>query len=248
MTESEVRTDTQCLLCKTTVNTRSARVHLRKCLGEQPVPDSGDKTPPLLISAHGDHPDRKNAYVLYAVCRGNATLMSLDLFIRAHWLECCAHLSRFIQQDREFQCPEWGKAELDIRNGILSMNHPIASVITPGSDVRYEYDMGSTTHLTVRAETAPSQATTWLQQQDPDSVISLIAQNLIPERCDNCGETATSANGNEYSCTNCPHDPRSYRPLVNSPRDGVDCFDGPDLNLLDHLCRARARSYHPFPA
>ena len=251
MTQSQVCTESQCLLCENTVSTRSVRVHLRNCLNKQPPPDPGGNAAPLLVSIHGHHPDRTNAYALYTVCPGETTLLFLDLLIRAHWLECCGHLSRFVKGHTEFQCPEWGGSPRDFFTGVRSMDHPIASVIAPGGDAHYEYDMGSTTHLTVRVETAPPQATTWLQQKDPGSVITVVAQNLMPELCDTCGDAATCARGNEYSCRSCPHDPSTSRPLVNSPRDGVECFDnseGPDLDLFDHLCLERAQAYNLAPA
>jgi len=236
----DVKTESQCRLCGGTCGTKGAGQHLRSCLKKLPdVPGSGE--PPLLVSVHGDHPQAGGAYVLFAVFPHDATLEQLDVYLRHHWLECCGHLSRFESGGREYFGDEWPYPEPLDGGEPRSMRHPIAGVITPGSPALYEYDMGDTTSLTVRVQTAPPAAAAWYREQDTEPPGATVMRNLMPERCRDCGGEAAFVDSEGYVCAAAErrgHD----RPLFNSPRDGEDCFDeatGPDQEALRMVLEIR---------
>ena len=236
---SSIRADSHCTICKTTFKTRGALKHITACLNRQPDPND-DAPPHLLISAHGNHPSQSNAYALFALFHHRARLLHLDLILRAAWLECCAHLSEFEKDQQYFQCPEWPNPEYHC------MHQDITRVIPPGEEAIYRYDMGSTTKLRIRVQQAPPQANTWMTTAQPEAYAAIIMQNLMPELCSTCREPATVVDDHGYSCDRCTSDPEP-RILVNSPRDGVDCFDdseGPNLTLLDTLVCAREANEH----
>lgn len=236
----DVKTESQCRLCGNTYGTRGAGQHLQSCLKKLPcVPGSGE--PPLLVSVHGDHPQANGAYVLFAIFPHDATLEQLDVYLRYHWLECCGHLSRFESAGREYLGHEWPDPEPLSGEVPRSMRHPIADAITPGSPALYEYDMGDTTSLTVRVQTAPPAAAAWQEEQGTAVAGATVMRNLMPERCRDCGGEAAFADGEGYVCAvgkRWGHE----RPLFNSPRDGADCFDeaaGPDLEALRMVLEVR---------
>ena len=60
--------------------------------------------------------------------------------------------------------------------------------------------------------------------ENPRPYVELLART--PPHCRECGEEATSYRRPHTSCQDCrQEDHDNYRPLVNSPRDGIDCYD-----------------------
>ena len=240
----DVKTESQCRLCGNTYSTRGAERHLRSCLKK--LPDhTGGKEPPLLVSVHGDHPQATGAYALFAIFPHDATLEQLDVYLRYHWLECCAHLSRFLSAGREYFGDEWPDREpLSGGDHPHSMHHQIAEIIGSGGSALYEYDMGDTTSLTVRVQTAPPAAAAWYEEQDATATGATVMQNLMPERCGECLSEAVIVDGDGYFCDDCPYGNLwgDARLLVNSPRYEVSCFyyaKGPDLQVLSTVLEIR---------
>ena len=134
MSLSFVQNRTHCLLCKNTYETRGAMKHLRACLRKQPDPPP-DSRPPTMVSVHGDHPDKNNAYAVYLVFEHGSTLSDLDIYLRATWLECCFHLSLFRDLDTLYLCPEWPPEPICEPN-IQFMHTPISNAIAPGDQAQ----------------------------------------------------------------------------------------------------------------
>ena len=257
-----IRTQSQCLGCRKTLNTKAARNHLKSCIAKAEIPPGRTPKPMLLVSATAGYDNTKTVYVLYTLMPKNVTLRDIDELLRETWLECCWHLSSFDSGGTRFVSDGFDTGLSGYQD--LSFDHRAAWAIPPDSEAEYQYDMGSTTCLTVRAQPAPEQAQAWLAQHDIDPG-SPVLQNLMPELCDSCGQEASHFRPAEVLCTGClPEDPRpfvellartpppwrecdeeatryrpshtscencrqedqdNYRPLVNSPRDGTDCFD-----------------------
>ena len=60
--------------------------------------------------------------------------------------------------------------------------------------------------------------------ENPRPYVELLART--PPHCRECGEEATSYRRPHTSCQDCrQEDHDNYRPLVNSPRGGIDCYD-----------------------
>ena len=151
---------------------------------------------------------------------GSAPLKELDRYLRAIWLECCGHLSRF-----DF---EWWTEE-------IPMQTRARDVLRPGAELKHVYDFGTSSETEVevvgRREGRPV-------TRHP---IALMARNEPPEAaCQTCGRPAS------WLCVECvyehdeagtlceahakkhPHDAYGELvPLVNSPRVGACGYDGP---------------------
>ncbi len=163
-------------------------------------------------------------YWLHLAARANATLTSLDSFLRNIWLECCGHLSQFEIQGSYYLSD--AVRELDAK----SMRAALEKVLQPDLKFSYEYDFGSTTALIVRVLGERSMP----RSRQP---ILLLARNdppVIP--CVKCGASATKM------CAECNYDDAGWLcdkcadehecgeemllPVVNSPRVGVCGYTG----------------------
>ncbi len=72
-----------------------------------------------------------------------ATLDTLDRFLRDTWLECCGHMSEF-----EIEGTRYTVEPMDIDDE--SMDAKLKDVLTPGMKFEHTYDFGSSTHLRLK--------------------------------------------------------------------------------------------------
>jgi hypothetical protein len=116
--------------------------------------------------------------------------------------------------------------------GEINLTHKIEDVFTPGTELIYQYDFGSTTELTLKAIDYCDGTT------ERNKRVQVVARNAQPVvRCDECnGEPAVQI------CTECQWDERGwlcekcsqthecddemFLPVVNSPRTGVCGYTG----------------------
>jgi len=167
----------------------------------------------------------RTPYWLHLEGDANATLRDLDHLLRAHWLECCGHLSAFTIGNLCFTsgAPQ-GFEDRD-------MDVALDKVLTPGLTCVYQYDFGSTTELQLRVIAA---LTTGHKGKPP---ILLLAQNSPPEvACSNCGQpsrlicTDCVYSGKGALCNKCGKEHKCGEEmllaLVNSPRAGVCAYAG----------------------
>jgi hypothetical protein len=155
--------------------------------------------------------------------RGSASLTTLDKYLRAIWLECCGHLSKFTVGG-------WGGYD-------IGKSRKADDVFRKETDLLHLYDFGTTSETEIHVISARrGRATT----KHP---IALMARNNMPERiCQECDKPAA------YLCMECliegdeegewflceehaeehPHNEYGEPvPLVNSPRLGMCGYDGP---------------------
>ncbi len=160
-------------------------------------------------------------YWLHLEMAGAAPLKDLDRYLRAIWLECCGHMSRFSDGG-------WGSRE-------ISFDAQAAQVFEPGVELTHIYDFGTSSETLVRVASArEGKATT-------PHPLALMARNEPPRAtCMECEEDAswlcmeciyehekTGALCEEHAETH-PHDDYGgLFPLVNSPRVGMCGYDGP---------------------
>ena len=153
--------------------------------------------------------------------RGSATLKDLDNYLRAIWLECCGHLSRF-------SAGGWGSGEIPKKTRV-------DKAFGPGVELNHIYDFGTSSETSIKAVS--------VRQGKPTTSrpIALMARNLMPEtKCMECDQPA------EFVCLECleeedasgmlcnqhaqdhPHDNYGEPlPVVNSPRMGMCGYTGP---------------------
>lgn len=197
--------------------------HLRSCAERKAAIDAaGASARRAEALVHVRVQDRWNgAYWLDLELRGSATMIDLDRYLRAIWLECCGHLSRF-------STGGWGSEE-------IPWARKASVVFRPGVELTHIYDFGTSSETLVRF--ADSRKGAPLTRHP----VALMARNLPPdERCTECGEPAS------LLCLEClfeddvwgtlcdlhaedhPHEEYGEPvPIVNSPRLGLCGYTGP---------------------
>ena len=197
-----------CTNCGKEFSKRAMRSHVATCFA--PAKDGIKETIIQLLVA----PPRGSDYWLYLDVKATVALTRIDEFLRNIWLECCGHLSCFLDNKKEVpkrrlvgDCFYENNVKLD-----------------------YEYDFGSTTELTIKAVRRR-------QGVIGKRLVELLARNNPPVfKCYKCGKPAEVLcqycmdddfffcieHAEEHGCAN----PDEYLPVVNSPRMGVCGYTG----------------------
>lgn len=158
-------------------------------------------------------------YWLHLEMAGSTRFEDLDYYLRAIWLECCGHLSRF---------GGWGSGE-------IPMSATLNRFLEPGLELLHIYDFGTSSETLVRVVAEREGKAT--SSHD----VALMARNDEPEmfcvECERparwlCMECLYEDEGPGTLCDehaeNHPHDDYGEpMPLVNSPRVGMCGYDGP---------------------
>lgn len=207
-----LKPDGECALCGKTVKKGGMLRHLKSCLNNTVQP--GDTSYYLLMVQDEDDPN----YFIYLSVAADATLRSLDQFLRDIWLECCGHMSAFLVGSRSGMPQQIG------------MNRKIGTVFSKGDIFRHEYDFGSTTSLRLKVVEE-------YQAAQHKKKVMLVSRNLAPQyRCIICGQPAEMVDATAWEplaqrvyCGDCQEsmqDADIALPLVNSPRCGVCGYTG----------------------
>jgi hypothetical protein len=212
-----------CAFCNEVITKRSIFKHLEKCPKRQEslvtVETSNRPVETLWHLRVQDAHDKDFWLDLEMV--SSASLDKLDKFLRAIWLECCGHLSKFTIG---------GWTGMDV-----GKSRKANSIFETGLILRHLYDYGTTSETDIKV--------VGFREGKPTSKhpIALLARNLMPEAaCQECGQPA------EWLCIEClyegdntgylcdehveehPHDNYGEpMPLLNSPRTGMCGYDGP---------------------
>ncbi len=208
--------ESECLLCGSKYDRTGMTRHLQSCLTKEMDTILNQKElkvyPFYHIQVTGTYSPE---YWLHLKVKSGSRLKDLDQFLRAIWLECCGHMSAFNYQRNE-----------------LPMNRKLKEMLSPGMELLYSYDFGSTTKLLVKV-IAEYQG---LIQKDKS--IQILARNVAPKiLCDECGKApavqiCTECQWNEkgWLCQSCVDehecDEEMLLPVVNSPRTGVCGYEG----------------------
>lgn len=202
----------ECALCGKMVKKGGMLRHLKSCLNNTVQP--GDTPYYLLMVQDEDDPN----YFIYLSVAADATLRSLDQFLRDIWLECCGHMSAFLAGSRS-----GGQRQ-------IGMNRKIGTVFGKGDVFGHEYDFGSTTSLRLKVVEE-------YQAAQRKNKVMLVSRNLAPQyRCIICGQPAEMVDAAAWEplaqrvyCGDCQEsmqDADIALPLVNSPRCGVCGYTG----------------------
>jgi hypothetical protein len=162
-------------------------------------------------------------YWMHLETPANATLDTLDRFLRDAWLECCGHMSEF-----EIDGTRYPVEPMDVDDEPMDVK--LSDVLSPGMKFDYAYDFGSTTHLRLRVISEGENALAGRK-------VRVLARNeppVIP--CGGCGKPAVKiciecAYSNEgWLCEECAAKHKCgeemFLPVVNSPRTGVCAYTG----------------------
>ena len=199
-----------CYLCGKTLAKSSYRKHFMTahCVNEEQE-TANEQDCVLLRIESVENPD----YWLYLDAPKNASLKTIDSFLRKIWLECCGHLSGFYSSGL----------------GDIPKSTAIGDFLI-GTTIHYDYDFGSTTELKitfVANDKRPKQR----------SAVRLLCRNeWIPYTCSVCGKPASMIvmermwdEENPFFCDEClqdEYDIEEALPVVNSPRMGTCAYCG----------------------
>lgn len=248
------KSEGKCIFCKQTFSKLAINKHLQKHLQEKAIQNKPDKS--FLLNVETSPNWKNSGYFLSLWVDGDAHIEDIDDFLRAIWLECCGHMSSFVNSKRKinkgsmwdfFEAEKLlkkGKIEeyeklMEEANGEIPKGRKAKVVFHKGLTLKYEYDFGSTTELqlVVVAE-YPVKA---------DATIVLLSRNEpLKMDCDNC-KTAPAvklciAHGWEEDslfCSKCAKkhaksctdfEDYSSFPVVNSPRMGVCGYTGGSID------------------
>lgn len=211
----------RCAFCGHETTKGSMSRHLAACPRRQAQVASapGGRPQPLIHlrmqDAYG------GSYWFDAEVRGTATLEDVDSYLRAIWLECCGHMSRF-------SLGGWGGQE-------MSQRRRVDSVFADGVELTHIYDFGTESVTQVKAAGNRHAA-----PLSPRPIV-LMARNLPLEApCVECDQPAS------HFCQECqlewespgtlcaqhakahPHEDYGEPiEIVNSPRLGLCGYTGP---------------------
>ncbi len=218
----------KCRLCSKEVAAnqmlRHVKAHLKKA-------STADLTKPaylLKIEA------KYAPHYLYILVSGDMALYELDDFLKAIWLDCCGHMSGFNLPGRRTN----NKLDEDDFGG-LSMNLTAGEIFSLEKKLDYQYDYGSTTHLSISSKEQYK-----VKFPNRGRGILLLARNEAPVfDCGTCGNEAEVKTGgfclecnydgkSPFVCASCipEHKCEEYGDtpftITNSPRMGVCAYDG----------------------
>lgn len=228
-------TDGRCTLCGETYTKQGMTRHLRSC--KQNHLDAADQ--PTFHLSIGDA--YRTDYWMHVEIEQEATLATLDDFLRDVWLECCGHMSSFTIDDVEYVTP-FTEEESMLGFGVerRDMDISLGGLLESGMEFTHEYDFGTTTELSLRVVDLGYPDTEDEHAQDHGNrAIRILARNEPPDiECEACGAPATSVctehlymqAGNAWLCADCTPahecDDHLFLPVVNSPRVGVCGYTG----------------------
>jgi len=174
-------------------------------------------------------------YWMHLDMPAGAELEDLDDLLRKIWVECCGHLSAFTVNEVEYVRETGGVDAMwpmifGTRKPRRSMNVRAGSVLDAGLKFHYEYDFGTTTHLTLRVLSER-------EEDIKDRSVHILAKNDPPRIvCEMCGELATKVcaecicEGEGWLCDKCAQEHECGQdmllPVVNSPRVGMCGYTG----------------------
>lgn len=216
----------RCELCGAEVTSAGASRHAAACA---PAHDSPKGDAQALVHLRVTAPGL-SGYWLEIEMRAEATLKSLDDFLRHIWVDCCGHLSQFSAGGVDYVTSrsDFGFPGSFGRRTERSMSTRLRDVLRASDGtILYEYDFGSTTRLKLSVK---GERTGRLGRQ----AMRLLARNTtLVWPCGACGEPAAVVcpycrddGGNPFLCAK--HAKRhpcekseGLMPIVNSPRSGV---------------------------
>ncbi len=176
---------------------------------------------------------------------GQTTYEEIDDFLRSIWLECCGHMSNFVdpkQKTNRAGSIDFNLFSIDdyVVPGEIRKDTPVYKTYSKNKRIQYDYDFGSTTRLDV----------VLIEQIEipaPESIVLLSRNEPLKIMCHNCGKKPAVKicsihlwDDNAFFCEDCVkihekecEDFADYAslPVVNSPRMGICAYEGGEIDL-----------------
>ena len=252
--KEKVNSEGKCKFCGKTFAKAGINRHLATHLKEKTMGSKSGNS--FLVKVETCKRYGTTPYFLSLWIDGGSTMKNLDDFLRDIWLECCGHMSAFIDPEirnrrsgmfgmfgmmNKFEDEDEDEDEneddfdMDEFPGQIPMSKKAKDVLYKGKVLDYEYDFGSTTKLTITViEQYPMNA---------NQKIDLLSRNESPKIvCTICGKAVATQicpyccyGDMEAFCDKCApkhtkdcedFDDESSLPIVNSPRMGVCGYEG----------------------
>ena len=242
--QEELKSEGKCLYCGEMLPQKEIYKHLSKHLKE--TAKTGKPGLSFLIKAELPKKWGKTPLFLSLWVDGDATLQTIDTFLREIWLDCCGHMSSFSLPKKK---PSKNIDMISIARmfdedseypGELTMKKKAKDVFSNGLVLTYEYDFGSTTELEITvleefpvkadqklvllSRNEPLKVTCSICKKAPATQIcSVCMYNEDAVFCDKCAKKHAKTCGD--------FDDYASMPVVNSPRMGVCGYTGGTIDL-----------------
>ena len=211
---NELKSEGLCVFCKELFEQKAINRHLKTHLTQKAKEDVGKKTKNYCHITIGDE-----IMFLHLLVAGESAMRVIDNFLRRIWLDCCGHMSKFDNVNKE-----------DL----------VQDVMTPRAQVPYIYDFGSSTSLLLEG--------CGHYKLSIDEEIVLLSRNEpLKLLCTTCGKTPAVSicsvcmwEQEAFFCEKCgkahaktceDFDDYANMPAVNSPRMGTCGYEGGLIDL-----------------
>ncbi|MBI2269066.1 MAG: hypothetical protein HYU69_01780 [Bacteroidetes bacterium] len=252
--EQKPKSEGKCIFCNETFSKVAINRHLQKHLQEKAIHNKPGKS--LLLKIELSPKWGRAGYFLSLWVDGEARFTDIDEFLRAIWLECCGHMSSFVNvANKKVRGGMWdffeaeklldnGQTEeyekmMEDAKGEIPKSRKTKDALYKDMVLEYQYDFGSTTELKI------SVVAEYLVAAEKNIVL-LSRNEPLKILCDNCkaapaAQLCTAHQWGEDSmfCTKCAKkhtkdcadfDDYASFPVVNSPRMGVCAYTGGSID------------------
>lgn len=242
---TKIKSEGVCIFCNKTYTQRGINRHLKTHLAKLDKP-MGIVDSSFLLKIVTNPRYEKSAYFLYLWVNGKTKIEEIDEFLRDIWLECCGHLSSFIDVEEEQKSRDRHRERLfnnvfeeydfdELDPGEIDPDKTANKALYKGQTINYSYDFGSSTELQITVEES-------YKIKAPENIVLLSRNEPLKIMCEKCGkkpaqEICTIHGWDEDSlfCEKCAKkhakecdefEDYAGLPIVNSPRFGVCAYDG----------------------
>jgi hypothetical protein len=247
--EQHIKSEGKCLFCGKYFSKSGINRHLQTHLKQKLTENSSEES--YLVKIETNPKWGSTPYFIYIWVDGKALMKNIDDFLRDIWLECCGHLSSFVNPKEKSRGGLWnffeaadlleqGKTRqyeklMEEQNGEIPKSRKVNKVFYKDLKLEYQYDFGSTTELLLTVvEVYPIKA--------DENVVLLSRNEPLEWLCDACKkEPATQIciihgwDDDRIFCDKCAKKHAKKCPdfadyasmlVVNSPRMGVCGYEG----------------------
>lgn len=137
-----------CLYCGQELGKNGVVHHLKNCAPRQTALEQAARTdtPPEQLHHLRLQSSAQQDFWLDVEMRGSAPLQELDAFLRAIWLDCCDHPSKFTMGD----VPSREIVHDPLGSLVIPKNRKVASILGPQVQMLHVYDFATPTTTIVR--------------------------------------------------------------------------------------------------
>jgi len=248
--EEKFKSEGKCLFCNKTFTKAGISRHVATHLKEKSETEKSGNS--FLLKVETTKRWSSSPYFLSLWVDGEATMKTIDKFLRDIWLECCGHMSAFrnpkIQHKRgkvlsmtdvfdylERRSSVKNKKMMESSTGEVPMVRKAKDALYSGLVLEYDYDFGSTTKLDITVigeyQIKADKKVVLVSRNEPLQIVCAICKK-VPAT-----QICTICMYNEHAefCERCApkhakkcadFEDYASMPVVNSPRMGVCGYVG----------------------